>query len=78
MKAAVAPAKTAIEAIESLTIGSPYLLGYAVSIADLYLIPIFIYLTKTPEFGAIVAQAPKLQTWWEAVSQLPSVKKVCA
>lgn len=78
VKNAVAPAQTAVEAIESLTVGSPYLLGSEVSIADFYLIPIFTYLSQTPEFDSITAQTPKLRTWWDEVSKLPSVKKVCA
>lgn len=78
VKNAVAPAQTAAEAIESLTIGSPYLLGSEVSIADFYLIPVFTYLSQTPEFEAITAKTPKLRTWWNEVNQLPSVKKVCA
>lgn len=77
VKAAVAPAQKAISAIESLTIDSPYLLGSEVSIADFYLIPIFIYLSKTPEFDEVMAQAPKLQAWWQTVGELPAVKKVC-
>lgn len=78
VKNAVAPAKTAVEAIESLTVGSPYLLGSQLSIADFYLIPVFTYLSQTPEFDSITAQAPKLKTWWNEVNKLPSVKKVCA
>lgn len=74
---AVTPAKTALEAIESLAVGSPYLLGSDVGITDFYLIPIFIYLSKTPEFEAVTAQTPKLRTWWDEVSQRPDVKKVC-
>lgn len=77
VKNAVAPAKTAAEAIESLAVGSPYLLDSKLSIPDFYLIPIFIYLSQTPEFDAITAQTPKLRTWWDEVSKLPSVKKVC-
>ncbi len=78
VKNAVAPAKTAAEAIESLTVGSPYLLGSELTIADLYLIPVFIYLSNTPEFEVITSQTPKLKAWWDKVNQLPSVKKVCA
>lgn len=74
---AIAPAQTAAAAIESLTIGSPYLLGSTPTIADFYLIPIFTYLSKTAEFKAITAQTPKLLTWWAEVSQLEIVKKVC-
>jgi glutathione S-transferase len=77
VKSAVTPVQTAVEAIESLTLGRPYLLGSEVSIADFYLIPVFVYLAKTPEFEAITAQAPKLQAWWQDVSQLPIVQKVC-
>ncbi|HCF26177.1 MAG TPA: glutathione S-transferase family protein [Cyanobacteria bacterium UBA11049] len=78
VKNAVAPAKTAVEAIESLTVGSPYLLGNEASIADFYLIPVFTYLSQTPEFDSITAQAPKLRAWWDEVTKLPTVKKVCA
>jgi len=78
VKNAVAPAKTAVKAIESLTIGSPYLLGSKMSIADFYLIPIFTYLSQTPEFDSITAQTPKLRTWWDEVNKLTSVEKVCA
>lgn len=41
VKAAVAPVKTALDAIESLTVGHPYLLDHELSIADFYLIPVF-------------------------------------
>jgi glutathione S-transferase len=78
VKNAVTPAQTAAQAIESIAVASPYLLGSQVSIADFYLIPIFIYLSKTPEYEAITAQTPKLRTWWDVVSQLPSVQKVCS
>ncbi|MCC5634711.1 glutathione S-transferase family protein [Nostoc sp. CHAB 5844] len=75
---AVAPAQTAIQAIESIAVVSPYLLGSQLTIADFYLIPIFIYLSQTPEYEVITAQTPKLRTWWDTVNQLESVKKVCA
>ena len=78
VKAAVAPVKTALEAIESLTVGHPYELGHEQSIADLYLIPVFTYLSQTPEYEATIAKTSSLRTWWNEVSQLPSVKKVCA
>lgn len=77
VKAAVAPLQKAIEALEALTVGSPYLLGSEVSIADFYLIPMFIYLSQTPEFDGVMAQAPKLQAWWQMARELPAVKKVC-
>ncbi len=78
VKAAVAPVKTALEAIESLTVGHPYLLGHELSIADFYLIPVFTYLSQTPEYEATSPQSSKLRTWWNEVSQLPHVPKVWA
>ena len=78
VKNAIAPAQKAVEAIESLTVGSPYLLGSVVSIADFYLIPVFTYLSQTPEFDSITAQTPKLRNWWNEVNKLPSVQKVCS
>lgn len=77
VKNAIAPATTAAEAIEAIAVGSPYLLGSEVTIADFYLIPVFVYLSQTAEFEAITAHTPKLRTWWSQVSQRPSVKKVC-
>lgn len=77
VKAAVAPVNSVPEAIDSLTVGHPYLLGDELSIADFYLIPVFTYLSQTPEYEATIAQTPKLRTWCNEVSQLPSVKKVC-
>ena len=78
VKKALTPAQKAVEAIESLAVASPYLLGSEVSIADFYLIPIFIYLSQTLEFEAITVQTPKLRSWWDEVNQLESVKKVSA
>jgi glutathione S-transferase len=77
VKNSIAPAKKAVDAIEAITVGNPYLLGSEVSLADFHLIPIFVYLSKTPEFEAITADAPKIKTWWGQVTELPSVKKVC-
>jgi glutathione S-transferase len=74
---AIEMAKTAIEAIESLVICNPYLLGNEVSISDLYLVPIFVYLAQVQEFTVVTAQTPNLRNWWEQISQLSIVKKVC-
>jgi len=77
VKKAIAPTQTALKAIESIATDSEYLLGDNVSIADFYLIPIFVYLAQTPEFDVLTAETPKLRTWWDKASQLPNVKKVC-
>ena len=75
---AIAPTQKALKAIEDLYIGSPFLIGSLISIADFYLIPIFIYLEKTPQFATIMANTPKLQNWWNEVKILASVKEICS
>jgi glutathione S-transferase len=75
---AIAPTIKALEAIEDLFVGSPFLVGSMISIADFYLIPIFVYLEKTPEFEAVTSHTPKLKKWWDEVKILKSVKEICA
>ena len=78
VKEAIAPTQKALEAIEYLYQGSPFLLGSEISIADFYLIPIFVYLEKTPQFDEVTAKTPQLRAWWDEVKNLASVKEICA
>ena len=78
VEGAIAPTKQALEAIEDLFTGDPYILGSTLSIADFYLIPIFVYISKTPQFEAVTAQTPKLKAWWEKAQNLDSVKELCS
>lgn len=77
VKSAIAPAHTAIAAIEALSADAPYLLGSELSLADLYVIPVLLYLSQTPEFQPVISESPKLLDWWQKASQLPVVQKVC-
>ncbi|MEM6599691.1 MAG: glutathione S-transferase family protein [Cyanobacteria bacterium P01_C01_bin.69] len=77
VKAAIAPTQKALEAIENLFTGSPYILGSDLSIADFYLIPIFFYISKTPQFQTVTANTPKLTDWWDKAQALDIVKEVC-
>lgn len=70
--------RKALKAIEVLQTGNPFLLGQTASLADFHLIPIFVYLAKTPEFEAVMANTPKLRVWWEQAKALDSVRQVCA
>ena len=74
---AIPPAKTALEALEDLCHSGPYLLGSELTIADFYLIPIFFYVSKTPQFDSINANTPKLKAWWENARSLDLVKEIC-
>ena len=75
---ALAPTQKALGAIEDLFVGSPFLLGSMISIADFYLIPIFIYLEQTPQFDKVTANTSKLKEWWNEVKILASVKEICS
>ncbi|WP_088892789.1 glutathione S-transferase family protein [Leptolyngbya ohadii] len=77
VKAAIEPATKAMKAIESIAVCSPYLIGSELTLADFHLIPVFVYFANTPEFETVMSQAPKLKDWWQKISQLPLVKKVC-
>ena len=79
VKEAIAPTQKALAAIEELSVSSPFLTGSLVSIADFYLIPIFVYLEKTPQFAEVTANTPKLKAWWSGnLKILASVKEICA
>lgn len=78
IEGAIAPTQKALKAIENLFIGDPYLLSDSLTIADFYLIPIFVYISKTPQFETVTAQTPKLKTWWEKVQTLDLVKDICS
>ena len=75
---AVPPTQKALKAIEDLYQGSPFLLGSEISLADFHLIPIFVYLSSTPQFNEVTAQTPKLKAWWDKAQNLASVKEICA
>lgn len=51
----------------------PWFAGPAISLADLYLAPIFAYLAGTPEGPALIAAEPGLAGWWDAMSARPSL-----
>ena len=75
---AIAPTQKALKAIEDLVVGTPFLVGSMISLADFYLIPIFVYLEKTPQFNTLIINTPKLRIWWNEVKMLNSVKEICA
>jgi glutathione S-transferase len=74
--AAMPTAQKSIAALEALCSGEgPYVLGARLSLADLFLIPVFAYLMGTPEAAGLLKDAPRLKRWWGGVSKRPSVAK---
>ena len=55
-----------------------YLLENSISLADLYLIPMWAYFLQTPEGNGRVSIPPSLGDWWAKVSERPSVVKTDA
>lgn len=52
---------------------SPYLAGQDVSIADLYVAPIFAFITMTPHKDEFL-RLPGVQAWWELISSRESFR----
>jgi glutathione S-transferase len=73
--AAIPQAETSIRALEKQLGDNPYLAGDKLSLADLLLIPVYDYLSRTPEGQKMLTKAPHLYRWWDRVSGRPSVEK---
>lgn len=52
-----------------------YLAGPELSLADLFLAPIFAYLHMTPEAEGLVQAHPGLRSWWQAIAARPATQK---
>jgi glutathione S-transferase len=68
-------AERALAAVEGLTDGGEFLIGGALSLADLHLVPILDYFARTEDGRAALSHHPRLSTWWERMEQRPSVAK---
>jgi glutathione S-transferase len=53
----------------------PYFAGETLSLADLYLAPVFAYFTATPESAALLEKHPAIAAWWKTMSTRPSLAK---
>jgi glutathione S-transferase len=53
--------------------GGPWLLGEALSLADLHLLPMLAYGCVTAEGRVLLAEQKRLQNWWERMQARPSV-----
>jgi glutathione S-transferase len=53
---------------ERIKDGDRYLAGPEISLADLFLAPIFTYFTMTPDAQELLRPCPGLSTWWQEMS----------
>jgi len=75
VETAVPEARACISALEDMLGDKVYLAGDTLSRADLFLVPVYDYLSQTPEGENLLATAPNLQRWWNSISTRPSVEK---
>ena len=62
-----------LEVLEHLVEGSSFMIEDTVSLADLYLVPMWAYFLQTPEGRIAAPTVPRLASWWSAMSARPSV-----
>jgi glutathione S-transferase len=68
-------ARLSLAEIERLQGGAPFLAGDKISLADLFLAPVFQYLIATPEAEKVLPRTSALRDWWQRVSDRPSMAK---
>jgi glutathione S-transferase len=73
--AALPKAHMALQALERLAGTGGYLVDGGLSLADLHLAPIFAYFTTVPDAGPLLAETPRLRSWWEEIKGRPSMAK---
>ena len=65
-------ASRALGALEKLAGDEAFLVGPAISLADLHLGAMIAYFAQAPEGAATLALHPRLATWWRSVATRPS------
>jgi glutathione S-transferase len=68
----LAAAPTVLRALEDLAAGHGFLIGDALSLADLHLGAMIGYFVQAPEGAALLADHARLVAWWSHVSARPS------
>ena len=63
----------ALAELAKLMGAGPWFAGASMSLADLFLAPVFAYFSGTPEAAGLMAAHPALVAWWAAMSVRPSM-----
>jgi glutathione S-transferase len=72
---ALPQAERVLAAIEGLMDGEEFLLGGALSLADLHLVPILDYFARTADGRKAIEPHLRLSAWWSRIEQRPSVTR---
>lgn len=75
VEGAVPNAEKAVQTLDKLLGSSPFFCGDEVSLADLHVVPVLEYFSQTPEGEKLLADAPNLRRWWDAIKDRTSVVK---
>lgn len=75
VKEALPAAEKSVNALEKLVGSNRFVAGGALSLADLHLVPVYDYLSRTPEGENLLANAPGLRQWWDGIKERESVVK---
>jgi len=67
--------RRSLSEFERLKGSNTFLAGPEISLADCFLAPVFAYMTMTPDADALLQPLPGLRTWWQAMSQRPSMER---
>jgi glutathione S-transferase len=74
LSVAMAKSRVALTALSELSADGPYLLGDALSLADLHLLPMLAYGCVTTQGRALLAEQPRLTAWFKHMNERESVK----
>jgi len=72
VQSGLAAAAKVLTALEILAGEQVFLVGPALSLADLHLVSMMAYFVEAPEGAAMLARHPKLQKWFATLSTRPS------
>jgi glutathione S-transferase len=73
IKEALPSAEVCLKELERLMGGAKYLAGDKLTLADLFVIPVYHYLALTPEGQELLKPRAKIRAWWELVKTRNSV-----
>ncbi len=73
LAAALSKARTCLAAMSDLIGDGPWLVGEELTLADIYVAPMFHYFLMAPEGAELVQQHAKLKAWWSCVAFRPSM-----
>ena len=68
----LAAAAKVLGALEGLVADASFLVGPALSLADLHLLPMITYFTEAPEGVALLSRHPRLDNWFARMKTRPS------